>query len=107
MESAVLQKLSDKSSTLTSLYERLSDKILAIPPYSLGYSSNTAQTAYYPGGNLKEFDITMLSRFLEQNHIHPENTRLQKVGEGEYEILLASVEPGKPEPFLYPTVQAQ
>ncbi|CAH0018750.1 unnamed protein product [Clonostachys rhizophaga] len=95
VESAVLQKLSDKSSTLTRLYESLSDKILTLPPYSLGYSSETAQTAYYPGGDLKESDITMLSKFLEQNHIHPENTRLQKVGEGDYEILLASVESGR------------
>lgn len=69
--------------------------INARPPFSLGYPSETAQSSYYPGNDIREEDVMMVSKVLEQNSIFPENTRLQKADDGTgFEVLLASVEGG-------------
>ncbi|RYP89132.1 hypothetical protein DL769_000180 [Monosporascus sp. CRB-8-3] len=93
--STVLQKLADRSPILAGLYEEISESINARPPFSLGYPSETAQSGYYLGNNIKESDVTMVSKVLEQNCIFPENTRLRKADDGAgFEVLLASVEGG-------------
>lgn len=96
MDKSVLQKLSSRSPTLASLYEQIFESINDRPPFSLGYSSDTAQSAYYPKNDIKEEDVAMVSRILEQNSIFAENTRLQKTNDGVgFEVLLASVEGGE------------
>ena len=68
----------------------------AIPPFGLGYPSETSQSSYYPKNDVNESDIATVSKILEQNSIYPENTRLWKAENGvDFEVLLASVETGE------------
>lgn len=103
MDGTVLQKLADRSPILASLYEEISESINARPPFSLGYPSETAQSSYYPRNDIKESDVTMVSKILEQNSIFPENTRLRKTDDGVgFEVLLASAEGGDVAQFPLP-----
>lgn len=73
------------------------------PPFSLGYPSETAQRSYYPRNDIKESDVAMVSKILEQNSIFPENTRLRNTDDGTgFEVLLASVEGGDVAQFSLP-----
>jgi dipeptidyl-peptidase-3 len=93
--SAALAQLSKKSPKLEELYERISDAMITVPPYGLGFPSNTAQSAYYPGDStITQSEIEAISRLLEEHSIFPENTRIRKVRRSEtstYEVLQASV----------------
>lgn len=74
----VVQALASKSERLASLYDEISGPMFAVPPYGLGYPSDTAQSSYYPGGNLSEAEILSISKLLEVEGIYPENTRISK-----------------------------
>lgn len=78
------------------LFADISNRILSTPPYSLGYPGDQAQSAYYPGDcRITQDEIAMISRFLEEKSIFPENTRIQKVGSSQiptFEVLQASIE---------------
>lgn len=67
-----------------------------MPPYGLGFPSDTAQSAYYPGDSIiTQEEIAAVSRSLEDHSIHPENTRIQKSSDSEvhtFEVLQASIE---------------
>jgi dipeptidyl-peptidase-3 len=76
----------------------------AIPPFNLGFPSETSQSSYYPGGTISESDAALVSKVLEQNSIFPENTRLQKT-EGGFDVLIASVESGLVAQFPLPEGQ--
>lgn len=91
----VLRKLGGASPRLSELYREISLSISAIPPFSLGYPSETTQSRYYLGNGITEQDISVLSRVLEQHSVFPENTRIRKTEHGvDFEVLLASVETG-------------
>jgi dipeptidyl-peptidase III len=96
LSSAALEKLSRRSPKLQAIYERICDAIKAVPPYGLGFSSDTAQSAYYPGeARINQDEIAAISHELEKHAIYPENTRIQKIskpGETKFEVLQASVE---------------
>lgn len=96
VSSAALEKLSKKSPQLEHLYNKISNAITAIPPYGLGFPSDTAQSAYYPGDSIiTRNEISAVSRLLEEHSIFPENTRIQKISgskENTFEVLRASVE---------------
>ncbi len=67
-----------------------------MPPYGLGFPSDEAQSAYYPGQciNTQE-EIASVSRTLEEHSVFPENTRIRKVERPQslmFEVLQASVE---------------
>lgn len=64
-----------------------------MPPFHLGFPSDTAQSSYYIGDAVSESDANTVSKILEQNNIFPENTRLQKTKNG-FDVLIASVESG-------------
>ncbi|CAM1507779.1 Fc.00g046270.m01.CDS01 [Cosmosporella sp. VM-42] len=103
VDQTVLQKLADRSPILARLYDEISESINARPPFNLGYPSETAQSSYYPRNDIKESDVTMVSKILEQNSIFPENTRLRKTDDGAgFEILIASVEGGDVAQFPLP-----
>ncbi|RKK17492.1 Dipeptidyl peptidase 3 [Fusarium oxysporum f. sp. cepae] len=103
VDSIVLQTLATRSPILTDLYEEICGHINAIPPFSLGYPSQTAQSSYYPGDYINESDITMVSKVLERNSFFPENTRLRKASDDTgFEVLLASVEGGEVAQFPLP-----
>jgi dipeptidyl-peptidase-3 len=67
-----------------------------VPPYGLGFPSDTAQSAYYPGDSvITQEEIAAVSRSLEDHSIHPENTRIRKISDSEvhtFEVLQASIE---------------
>jgi dipeptidyl-peptidase-3 len=88
---------------LAGLYDQISESINARPPFSLGYPSETAQSSYYLGKDIREEDVAMVSKVLEKNSIFPENTRLRKADDGTgFEVLLASIEGGDTAKFPLP-----
>jgi len=90
----VLQRLAAISPSLLKLYEEIAQPIRSIPPFGLGYPSETTQSTYYLGDMAQE-EITTVSKILEQNSIFPENTRIRKVEKGaDFDVLLASVQRG-------------
>ncbi|KFG79908.1 hypothetical protein MANI_120270 [Metarhizium anisopliae] len=99
-------KLADRSSVLRELYEEIHKSIESIPPFNLGFPSETSQSSYYLGNAISESDATIVSKILEQNSVFPENTRLRKSEDGtEYEVLIASVERGAVAQFSLPSDQ--
>ncbi len=94
-----LQKLSAAASPRSSeLYKQISGPIQAIPPFGLGYPSETTQSSYYLG-DISQQGISLVSRLLEQHSLFPENTRIRKAENGvDFEILLASVQRGGASP---------
>ena len=99
MDPEVVEALASKSERLASLYEEISDAMFSVPPYGLGYPSDTAQSNYYPSGNLSEAEISSISKLLELEGIYPENTRISKQDDLTYTVRLASVQAGKPRSF--------
>ena len=99
MDPKVVQALASKSDRLASLYKGISGPMFAIPPYGLGYSSDTAQSSYYPSGNLDEAEISNISKLLELEGIYPENTRISKQDDLNYTVHIASFESSKPRSF--------
>ncbi|KAF2270745.1 peptidase M49, dipeptidyl-peptidase III [Lojkania enalia] len=96
VSSTLLEKLSKKSPKLMALYESISDSIATVPPYGLGFPSDTAQSAYYPtDSTITQNEIATISRLLEDRSIFPENTRIRKVSNADvhvFEVLIASVQ---------------
>lgn len=85
-----------KSSKLSKLYGEIAGPMLSTPPFSLGYPSDVAQSAYYPGPEaIGKDEIAAVSMALEQRLVFPENTRIRKAkltGTSMYEVLQASIE---------------
>lgn len=70
----------------------------SIPPYSLGFPSDTAQSAYYPESRLSREEISVVTLTLEKHGLFLENTRLRKRMESNktiFEVLQGSVEAGQ------------
>jgi dipeptidyl-peptidase-3 len=70
--------------------------MLSVPPYGLGFPSETAQSAYYMADTaITRDDIATISRVLEEHSIFPEDTRIRKVTTLDtviYEVPQASIE---------------
>jgi dipeptidyl-peptidase-3 len=70
--------------------------MLSVPPYGLGFPSETAQSAYYMADTaITRDEIATISRVLEEHSIFPENTRIRKVTTPDtviYEVPQASIE---------------
>ncbi|KAF2280327.1 dipeptidyl peptidase III [Westerdykella ornata] len=108
---AALVTLSNKSPRLQALYQKISSAILTVPPYSLGYPSDTAQSAYYLGDStITQEEIAAISQWLEKQSIFPENTRIRKIsglGKCTFEVLQASVDRDiEPAEFELPSLGA-
>jgi dipeptidyl-peptidase-3 len=104
VDKSLLQKLAARSTALEELYQKMSTDIDAMPPYNLGFPSDTTQSSYYPGHTVSESDADIVSKILEQNNIFPENTRLQKTKDG-FDVLIASVKNGIAAQFPLPSGQ--
>jgi dipeptidyl-peptidase-3 len=67
------------------------------PPFVVGYPSDSAQSAYYPGEQrITKEEITRVSNLMLDQRIEPENTRIRKVTEDRqtvFEVLQASTDP--------------
>ncbi|KAK8115951.1 hypothetical protein PG984_012453 [Apiospora sp. TS-2023a] len=87
-----LAALAARSPYLNTLYAEFKDAIFAVPPFSLGFPGERAQSEYYPGPFVvtKE-DAEYVSRYMDAQKIYPENTRLRKRNDGSLEILQAAV----------------
>ena len=91
-----LKKIADRSPRLTELFHNVSEEINSIPPFCLGYHTETSQSSYYLGTikPTKE-EIALISRVLEERLIYPENTRIRKIVSPRittFEVLVASIE---------------
>ncbi|KAK8085115.1 dipeptidyl-peptidase 3 [Apiospora hydei] len=93
-----LEALATRSPRSKVLYAQFKDSIVAIPPFSLGFPGERAQSSYYPGPvAVTKNDAECISRYMDAQHIYPENTRLRKAEDGALEILQASVLLGESE----------
>jgi dipeptidyl-peptidase III len=69
---------------LTS-FPQVADDIMTVPPFSLGFPSQVAQSMYYPckdGDKLTRDEIEGVSRAMELHGVHPENTRITRSRNG-------------------------
>ncbi|KAM3443597.1 hypothetical protein MY4824_000483 [Beauveria thailandica] len=92
----VLQKVATMSTAATERLSTIMQPLLAVPPFGLGYPSDHAASAYYPGTELiSHAEVAKVSQVMAMYGIEPENTRLQKLvvdGKPLYHVLQASVE---------------
>lgn len=88
----MLQKFANQSERLQELYPPISTSILSRPPYGLGYQSVNSQTPYYLNDEICEDEISRISKLLEEHGFHPENTRISKTNEKDYNVLIAAVD---------------
>jgi dipeptidyl-peptidase III len=90
-----LQRLATASIRATELCRIVIEPMLSRNPSSLGFPSESTQSAYYPGpSSISKDEIAQVSECLERHHIFPENIRIRKyVSEGKttYSVLQASV----------------
>lgn len=93
-----LKRLASRSPKLGELYARFANDILSTPPFTLGYPSGTAQSAYYPGHcDISSYEVEAISHTLQELSILPENTRISKsivAGTSTFSVLQASTETG-------------
>jgi len=91
------------SPALAAALERVIGPMMAVPPYTLGYPSETAQSSYYIGDkHMTKKEITAVAKVMEPHDIWPENTRVHATMEGRtrvFEILQATSEPPDPSPL--------
>lgn len=73
---------------------RAIEPLMSPQPSTLGYSSKTSQSAYYPGSaTLSIAEIEAVTRLMDAKKIAPENTRLRRSQTTDvFEILQASAE---------------
>ncbi|KAM3477702.1 hypothetical protein MY5147_002552 [Beauveria neobassiana] len=80
----------------TTTLSTIMQPLLAVPPFGLGYSTDNAASAYYPGTErISHEKAAKVSKVMAAHAIEPENTRLQKFvvgGKPLYHVLQASVE---------------
>ena len=91
-----MPKLAGLSPRLKALHDDIVTPMMAKPPFSLGFPSDLAQSAYYPGDQrMSKDEISLISQALEDQSIYPENTRIRKVQslkQPVFEVLQASVQ---------------
>lgn len=91
-----MAKLAGVSPRLKALHDDIAAPMMAQPPFSLGFPSDLAQSAYYPGEQwISKDEIALVSQALEDQSIYPENTRIQKVQSSRgptFEVFQASVQ---------------
>lgn len=91
-----MDKLAGVSPRLKALHNDIVTPMIAKPPFSLGFPSDLAQSAYYPGDqHITKDEIALVSQALEERFIFPENTRIRKnlsLEKPVFEVLQASVQ---------------
>ncbi|KAH9909743.1 dipeptidyl peptidase III [Xylariomycetidae sp. FL2044] len=96
MKPDALRILATHSPQLESLYDNIKDSIFSLPPFSLGFPNDTAQSSYYTCASqpITKEEIDLVSQHMDTHSVFPENTRISKLKAGTVDILQASVEPG-------------
>ncbi|KAL2865486.1 dipeptidyl peptidase III [Aspergillus lucknowensis] len=92
-----LTKLASSHSPARKLLAHILDEMYQMPPHGLGSPSPLYQTTYYLGDDClgSQDDISSISKLMEDQSLHPENTRLHRYQESGfdcYDILQASVD---------------
>ncbi len=91
-----MDQISTVSDAASELYDIFKEAIIAPLPSGLGFPSDLARCAYYPGNlRISRKEIAAVSSLLDAETIHPENTRIRKSMLGQsfaYEVLQGSVE---------------
>ncbi|KAF2731428.1 hypothetical protein EJ04DRAFT_583635 [Polyplosphaeria fusca] len=81
--------------------------MMAVPPYGLGFPSDTAQSACYPGKvSIPRKEVELMPLVLDSQAIFPENTRITKTSDAHFVVLQASVERGS-QPLPAPASQPE
>lgn len=92
----IMDKIASISPKAQDLYQQVASSMLSTPPYSLGFPSDHAQSAYYPGPlRVAEEEISAVSQQLDSRSVLPENTRIHKFETSDqvvFEVLQASVQ---------------
>ncbi|KAI4188464.1 MAG: hypothetical protein L6R41_002143 [Letrouitia leprolyta] len=96
MPEDALQAIAFVSDRATALFTSIAEPMFSPQPSSLGFPTEQTQSAYYPGeARVNSEEVAYVSQIMEQNGIHPENTRIRKIyedGKVVFEVLQASVE---------------
>ncbi len=91
-----LKALATASPDLLQLYEKIKDAIFGSKDAGLmhlGYPDSGHVSAYYPESpTITKEEISIVSDFLEAKKLLPENTRLRKTPNGDFELLIAAAE---------------
>ncbi|KAM4056900.1 peptidase family M49 domain-containing protein [Hirsutella rhossiliensis] len=91
-----LRKISSISPKAKDGLDKIVGPLFAVPPFSLGYPSKNAQSAYYPGTEpISQLEVAKVSEAMGRHSIGPENTRIRKLvedGKPVYQLLQASAE---------------
>jgi dipeptidyl-peptidase-3 len=99
----VMRKMASVSSEAAAALENIIDAMLTVPPYTLGYPSETAQSSYYFGDKaITKEEVLALAKVMERHNIWPDNTRVHTTVEGDtpvFEILQATTQPSDPFPL--------
>ncbi|KAM0454874.1 hypothetical protein ACHAPV_008248 [Trichoderma viride] len=87
VDKSLLRKLATSSPVLEELYQNMSSDVDAMPPFHLGFPSDTAQSSYYPG------DTNRIPSLLKTQDFNG------------FDVLIASVESGIAAQFPLPNGQ--
>lgn len=89
-----LAKMSSVSTKAAKTFDSIREPLFSRRPSSLGFPSEVAQSAYYPGDiPITRQEVELVSQLLEKEGLYPENTRIQKSSENGkivYRVLQAS-----------------
>jgi dipeptidyl-peptidase III len=97
LSAEALEKLVSKTDKAKALFDSIGGKTGAI--YSgaekpsimhLGFPDQGHLSTYYLGTQISQDEIEAISNTMAKNEILPENTRVKKIKDGEYELLVAS-----------------
>ena len=95
MNAQSLRAMTSTSERASMILASVEKPMFSSQPSSLGFPGDKTQSCYYPGDHkLSPDEISHVSQCLEENSILPENTRIQKVYEGDraiYQVHQASV----------------
>ena len=91
-----LRTMAQISESANTILASIETPMFSSQPNSLGFPGNKNQSCYYPGEHgISPEEISVVSQYMEEHRILPENTRIHKTFVDEncvYELLLASVE---------------
>ena len=91
-----LRAMAQISESAQTILASIETPMFSSQPSGLGFSGDKCQSCYYPGEHvIGPEEISLVSQYMEEHKIPPENTRIYKTfvdGHCVYELLLASVE---------------
>ena len=91
-----LRAMAQMSESAQTILASIETPMFSPQPSGLGFPGDKSQSCYYPGEHvIGPEEISLVSQYMEEHKILPENTRIHKTfvdGHCVYELLLASVE---------------